>query len=94
MRHDAFQSPEEGDGTINRCSAPQGAGVASQKRDPDSRLGETIERPETSELHPERASDHPGPLTPVLSPPRLTRRVPLVAAPVPTPTDPNSSSAR
>jgi cyclophilin family peptidyl-prolyl cis-trans isomerase len=53
MRHDAFQSPEEGDGTINRCSAPQGAGVAT--RDPDSRLGETIERPETSELHPPRA---------------------------------------
>lgn len=72
MRHDAFQSPEEGDGTINRCSAPQGAGVAS--RDPDSRLGETIERPETSELHPERASNHPGPLSSSTDSSRSSRR--------------------
>ena len=59
-----------------------GWGSASR---PDSRLGETIERPETSKHHPySRASDHPGP-----PPRRPTRRVPLVAAPVPTPTDPN-----
>lgn len=60
------------------------------RRDPDSRLGETIERPETSKHHPySRASDHPGPPSSSTDPSRS-----LVAAPVPTPTDPNSSSAR
>ena len=45
------------------------------RRDPDSRLGETIERPETSKHHPySRASDHPGPPSSSTDPSRSSRR--------------------